>query len=41
MPNYHSLPDLTGYKSKAAKRILKLSEEHAQKMGDLLSLIHI
>jgi hypothetical protein len=35
MPNYHSLPDLTGYKSKAAKRILKLSEEHGQKMREL------
>jgi chromosome segregation ATPase len=38
MPNYHSLPNLTGYKSKAAKRILKLSEEHAQKMGELSAL---
>ncbi len=38
MPNYVSLPDLSEYKSKAAKRILKLSEEHAQKMGDLSAL---
>jgi len=38
MPNYHSLPNLSGYKSKAAKRILKLSEEHAQKMGELSAL---
>ncbi len=38
MPNYVSLPDLSEYKSKAAKRILKLSEEHAQKMGELSAL---
>ncbi len=38
MPNYVSLPDLSGYKSKPAKRILKLAEEHAQKMGELSAL---
>jgi hypothetical protein len=35
MQSYHSLPDLTGYKSRAAKRIFKLSEEHADKTAEL------
>jgi chromosome segregation ATPase len=32
---YHSLPDLTGYKSKAARRIAKLTEEHTEKQHEL------
>ncbi len=35
MQSYHSLPDLTGYKSKAAKRIFKLAQEHAEKTAEL------
>ena len=31
MQSYQSLPDLTGYKSKAAKRIAQLAEEHTEK----------
>jgi hypothetical protein len=33
--SYQSLPDLTGYRSKAAKRIFKLAEEHAEKTTEL------
>jgi DNA repair exonuclease SbcCD ATPase subunit len=32
---YHTLPDLTGYKSKAARRIGKLVEEHTEKQREL------
>ena len=30
MQSYHSLPDLTGYKFKAAKHIARLAEEYAR-----------
>jgi hypothetical protein len=30
MQSYHSPPDLTGYKSKAAKYMARLAEEHAR-----------
>jgi DNA repair exonuclease SbcCD ATPase subunit len=33
--SYQSLPDLTGYRRKAAKRIFKLAEEHAEKTTEL------
>jgi hypothetical protein len=32
---YHSLPDLSAYKSKAARRIAKLAEEHIEKQHEL------
>jgi hypothetical protein len=35
MLNYQSLPDLTGYKSKAAKQIRMLAEEHTEKTREL------
>ena len=35
MQTFHSLPDLTGYRSRAAKRIFKLSAEHAEKIVEL------
>lgn len=35
MQSYHSLPDLTGYRSKAAKQIFKLASEHAEKTAEL------
>jgi hypothetical protein len=35
MQSYQSLPDLAGYRSRAAKRIHKLSEEHADKTAEL------
>jgi hypothetical protein len=38
MQTYQSLPDLTGYKSKAAKRIARLAEEHAHKVTQLGAL---
>jgi hypothetical protein len=34
MPTYQSLPDLTGYKGKAAKRIAQLAEEHTEKVRE-------
>jgi hypothetical protein len=38
MQSYQSLPDLTGYKSKAAKRIARLAEEHTEKVRELGAL---
>ena len=35
MQSYQSLLDLTGYKSKAAKRIARLAEEHTEKVREL------
>ena len=35
MQTIYSRPDLTGYRSRAAKRIFKLSEEHAEKTAEL------
>ena len=32
---FHSLPDLTDYKSKAARRIAKLAAEHTEKQREL------
>jgi chromosome segregation ATPase len=36
--NYHSLPDFSGYESKAAKRIARLAAEHTEKVGELGAL---
>ncbi len=38
MPSYHTLPDLSGYKSKAAKKIARLVEEHERKAKELGAL---
>jgi DNA repair exonuclease SbcCD ATPase subunit len=38
MQSYQSLPDLTGYKRKAAKRIALLAEEHTEKVRELGAL---
>lgn len=38
MQGYISLPDLTGYKSKAARRIARLAEEHTAKTRELGTL---
>ena len=35
MQSYQSLLDLTGYKSKAAKRIARLAEEHTEMVRKL------
>jgi chromosome segregation ATPase len=38
MQSYHSLPDLTGYRSKAAKRLSRLAQEHTEKVRELGAL---
>ena len=38
MPTYHSLPDLSGYKGKAARAILKLAKEHTEKQRELSAI---
>lgn len=40
MRSYHSLPDLSGYRSKAARRIARLVEEHTEKVGELSKVGH-
>ena len=38
MPTYHSLPNLEGYRSKAARTILKLAREHTEKQRELSAI---